>query len=265
MSADRPRARLFVPVALAPGARLTVSEAGAHYLATVLRLAAGDAVSLFNGHDGEWIGRLLAVSRRAVTVEPVACARLQQPEPGPWLAFAPVKKSALDVLVEKATELGVERLLPVLTARTVVTRVNVGRLSAQVQEAAEQCERLTLPTVAEPVALAVLSAGWPPDRPLWVLDERGSGTPVAAMLEAWRTRPAAAAPGILVGPEGGFASSELDALSALPFVSRVSLGPRILRAETAALAALASWQAIAGDGWKPPAHRPDRPASRTGA
>lgn len=269
MTVNRPKARLFVADDLGIGATLVLDAQAAHHIGVVLRLGSGERITVFNDRDGEWVGRITAASRRGVAVTVETMMRPLQPEPGPWLAFAPLKKGALDVLVEKATELGVERLIPVLTARTVVARVNIGRLRAQVREAAEQCERLTIPDVAEPVAIARFCADWPRNRRLWILDERGGGEPVQALVASKSEQlaenapggseqaAAGLAPGFLVGPEGGFALSELDDMVALPFVSRVSLGPRILRAETAALAALASWQALAGDSTHLPPPRPD--------
>ncbi|MEQ9199528.1 MAG: RsmE family RNA methyltransferase, partial [Rhodospirillales bacterium] len=162
--------------------------------------------------------------------------------------FAPVKKDRMDFLVEKATELGVSDLMPVITRRTMVSRVNTDRLKAQVIEASEQCERLDLPTVHEAVKLADLKSLWPADRVAFVLDEAGSGDSAATVMSANRGRPAAC----ITGPEGGYEKSELDLLRTLPNFVPVSLGPRILRAETAALTSLAIWQSVCGDGEVPP-------------
>jgi 16S rRNA (uracil1498-N3)-methyltransferase len=162
------------------------------------------------------------------------------------LAFAPIKKSPLEMLVTKATELGAERLLPVLTRRTVVGHVQTPRMRQHAIEAAEQCDRLTVPAIADAVALPDFLATWPPQRCLFVLDP-DSETRIGDAICRRDADPDAAMPGFLVGPEGGWDASELDAFACLPFVTRVSLGPRILRAETAAVAALASWQALAGD------------------
>lgn len=248
MTAVRPKVRLHLPGPLAAGHLAPLAPAQVHYVATVMRLADGAALAVFNAADGEWLARLAFSGRRAAAAVPERRVRPPRPEPGPWLVFAPVKKAALDVIVEKATELGAERLWPVLTARTVAGRVNLERLRAQAVEAAEQCERLSVPEVAVPLPLSRLAAAWPAERPLLILSEHG-GRPLA---EAVRAVPAGPAPGFLVGPEGGFPPSELDALTALPFGAPVALGPRILRAETAALAALACWQALAGDWTQPP-------------
>ncbi|HYN38943.1 MAG TPA: RsmE family RNA methyltransferase, partial [Rhodospirillales bacterium] len=172
--------------------------------------------------------------------------RPQQPEPGPWLAFAPLKKDAQDTLVAQATALGVERLLPVLTRFTAVERINRERLRAQTIEAAEQCGRLSVPEIAEPSRLPALLATWPAARVLLFADERRTGAPIAAALRPGDCSPS----GILIGPEGGFAEEERRAIAAHPSALPIDLGPRILRAETAAVAALACWQALCGD-WRP--------------
>ncbi len=252
----RPKARLHIVKSLFRDGRLTLSGGAAHYLVAVMRVAPGAQVSLFNGDDGEWLGRVTLAGRNQVTVVLERQLRQSEAEPGPWLLFAPLKKDALDTLIGKATELGAERLLPVMTERTVVSRLNRDRLQAQATEAAEQCERLTIPSVADPLPLTALAAHWPQDRMLLVLDEHGSGWPLARVLADLQAQDISASResgvplrlALLVGPEGGFAPRDLDALADLPFVRHVTLGPRILRAETAAIAALALCQALAGDG-----------------
>jgi 16S rRNA (uracil1498-N3)-methyltransferase len=217
-----------------PGAELDVTPGQAHYLAVVMRRAIGDPVRLFNGRDGEWEGRILALKRDRVRLAVERQLRAQAAEPDLWLAFAPLKRDATELAVQKATELGVAVLLPVLTARTNAARVNTGRLAAIATEAAEQCERLTVPRIAAPQRLTHLLASWPSGRPLYVALERAVAPPL----------PRANGPaGLLVGPEGGFAPAELDELHGHPFVRQVSLGPRILRAETAAIVGLALLQA----------------------
>ncbi len=243
MPHSKPKARLFVDAALGPGAGVGLDAGQAHYLDRVMRLAASDAVLVFNGRDGEWRARLEdgGGKRRALAVD--RQTRAQAAEPGPWLAFAPLKKTPMDFVAVKATELGVSRLLPVFTRRTAARRVATARLRANAREAAEQCGRLSVPEVVEPVDLQALLAQWPAGRRLLVPDESGGGVPLARAL-------AKAAPddhAFLIGPEGGFAPDELDALRKLPFVTAVGLGPRILRADTAALATLAAWQALVGD------------------
>ncbi|MBF0335593.1 MAG: 16S rRNA (uracil(1498)-N(3))-methyltransferase [Alphaproteobacteria bacterium] len=240
--------RLHVDACLAEGADVAVSPAQAHYLGSVMRLGPGDPVILFNGRDGEWASRLAEVTRKAARLVVETRLRPQTPEPDVWLLFAPPKGPRLDFVTEKATELGAALLRPVFTRRSVVTRVNEEKMRAHLIEAAEQCERLTVPVLAPPAPLDRALAEWPSDRRLFVLAEHGPSRPLA---EALTPGPA----GFLVGPEGGFDKTELDALAGLPFAVAVGLGPRILRAETAALAALACWQARHGDWAASPAFR----------
>ena len=243
----RPATRLFVSGGLAAGRPLALSPGQAHYLRSVLRLAPGAEVAAFNGRDGEWRGRLTALAKGRAELEPLRQVRPQAPEPDLWLCFAPVKQARIDLIAEKAAELGAACLLPVLTRRTDVARVNVDRLRANAVEAAEQCGRLSVPEVAEPVALARLLRDWPPTRPLLVCTEAGPARPLAAVAAELEGGLEGGAAGFLVGPEGGFEAAELDALADLPFCHLVGLGPRILRAETAVVAALACWQAVVGD------------------
>ncbi len=222
--------RLYVPDPLAAGERVQLAPGQAHHLGGVLRLAAGEAVRLFNGRDGEFAGRVAALKREKAEVEVGAALRPQTPEPDHWLVFAPLKRDATDLVVEKATELGVARLVPVLTERTQAARVNTARLATIARGAAEQCERLTLPDVAEPVRLAALLAAWSPGRRLVAALERAGAPPPPRGL---------AACALLVGPEGGFSPAEVDLLRRHTFVEAAGLGPRILRAETAAIVGLA--------------------------
>jgi 16S rRNA (uracil1498-N3)-methyltransferase len=244
----KPAARLYIPDDLAAGASLALAEGQAHYLRSVLRLAPGAQLALFNGRDGEWSGRIEGIAKGKCSVVLDAQTRPQVAEPDLWLIFAPVKRARIDYLVEKATELGVAALYPVRTQRTIVERVNVARLQANATEAAEQTERLTVPVVHPPETLSALIASWPQERRLVVCDERGRAAPIAEIIGGLRDRLASGA-AVLIGPEGGFTETELDGLANLPFVSPVSLGPRVLRADTAALAALAVFQALAGD-WR---------------
>ena len=250
-AAERPRARLHVAADLAAGVPVALDAAQAHYLTHVLRLGPEAPVALFNGRDGEWLARIASVGKRRCVIEPVALRRPQASGADVWLLFAPVKRQPLDLMVRQATELGASRLQPVLTRHTVAERVNVERLRAIAIEAAEQCERLDLPEVGAPQPLAQALADWPAGRRLILCDESGGGPPLAPALRALAPSPAA----LLTGPEGGFAPAELDALRDLDFVTAVGLGPRILRAETAALSALAVWQALHGDGAQPPPAR----------
>jgi 16S rRNA (uracil1498-N3)-methyltransferase len=242
-----PKTRLYVTDDLMAGGAIALGEPQAHYLRTVLRLSAGATVALFNGRDGEWAARIDGFAKRGGTLTVLARRRPQEPDPDLWLLFAPLKRARIDFLVEKATELGVACLAPVMTRRTVAERINLERLRAHAVEAAEQTERLSVPALAAPEPLDRLIARWPAERRLLLCDESGSAPPIAAVIEESR----AEAWAVLVGPEGGFAETELDALRKLPFVSPVGLGPRVLRADTAAVAALAVLQALAGD-WRMP-------------
>ena len=230
--------RLFVDESLSEGQILTLDGAQANYLGAVMRLKAGDRVKLFDGRTGEWLAEIADVSKKRVTLTIGQHLRERETVPDLWLLFAPIKRGRIDWLVEKATELGVARLVPVITRRTIVDRLNLERLRAHAIEASEQCERTALPELDEPVKLDAILAGWPADRALLFADEQG-GEPLAAAAKA----PAA----ILIGPEGGFTDEERAAIHVVPQARPVSLGPRILRADTAALAAVSLWMAAAGD------------------
>ncbi|MDH3233411.1 MAG: 16S rRNA (uracil(1498)-N(3))-methyltransferase [Alphaproteobacteria bacterium] len=238
--------RLYVTDDLATGSTAALDAKQAHYLKSVMRLGPGDEVAVFNGRDGEWRACIDGLGKRNGALSLVAQTREQRISPDLWLAFAPVKHGKPELVARAATELGVSALLPVTTRRTVVGRVNTERLRANAVEAAEQSGRLTVPAVLEPAALETLIDEWPPDRRLMLCDETGGGQPVARALSE---QDVAAPWAVLIGPEGGFDPSELDALGKQPIVTRVGLGPRILRAETAAIAALACWQALIGD-WR---------------
>jgi 16S rRNA (uracil1498-N3)-methyltransferase len=236
--------RLYVAQPLTEGAPVALDAAQAHRLRHVLRLGSGAAVAAFNERDGEWLCRLDEKGRGAALI-PEQRLRATEAEPDLWLIFAPIKRARLDWLVEKAAELGAAALVPVWTARTQPERLNQERLRALAIAAAEQSERLSVPDIRMPERLDALLAAWPAERRLIVCDETGGGSPIVEALADFRDGPAA----LLVGPEGGFTETELDALGKLPIVTRVGLGPRVLRAETAAIAALAVFQAIAGD-WR---------------
>ncbi len=245
---DRQRAppRLYVEAPLAAGATVALGAGQAHYLKAVMRRKDGDGLLLFNGRDGEWRATLASAGRDA-TAEVAAQTGPQAAAADLWLVFAPVKRAPLDFIARAATELGVSSLMPVLTRRTVAARVNVARLRANAIEAAEQCGRLTVPECRAPARLEDVLAEWPPARRLLVCDESGGGAPVAEALAGARREPGPWA--VLTGPEGGFAAEEIAALARVPEALRVDLGPRTLRAETAAIAALACLQALAGD-WR---------------
>ena len=247
MTEIAPATRLFVEDDLAEGRSVGLDHARAHFLRSVLRLGRGAAVALFNGRDGEWRARIEGLGKGWASLEVEAPLRPQDATPDIWLLFAPIKRARIDFLAEKATELGVARLLPVTTRHTAVSRVNCERLAANAREAAEQCERLSVPEVAEPRRLFDLLADWPCERRLLVCAEAGASRPLADVLGEAAEGPRGPW-ALLTGPEGGFAESELDALRKLPFVTAIGLGPRVLRSDTAALAALACWQAVLGDG-----------------
>lgn len=246
--------RLFLHADLRTGRDVRLVDDRVHYLRHVLRLEAGVSVDLFNGRDGEWRSTLATIAKGQATLVLERQLRPQAAGPDLWLVFAPIKRARIDSVVEKATELGVAALLPVVTQHTVVERVKTERLRTIAIEASEQCERLTVPEVREPVTFGKLLAEWPMGRRLLLCAEAGDARPIADALRA-HVETAGAPWAVMIGPEGGFARSELDALAKLPFVMPVGLGPRILRADTAALAALACWQAILGDGQQRPPHR----------
>lgn len=240
------RIRLFVEDDLASGGAFTLGRDQSHYLQNVMRRSAGDRVALFNGRDGEFWAELTDVRRGAVALSLGERFREQGTEPDLWLVFAPIKRAAINFMVTKATELGVSRIVPVITARTNSERVNTRRLRANAVEAAEQSERLSVPEIDEPVRFPTFLERWS-GRRLLVGDETGGGKPIAEIAAEMAKSPEPLA--VMIGPEGGFAPDELDQLRDVPFVTPVGLGPRVLRADTAALAALAVVQAVAGD-WR---------------
>ena len=242
--------RLFVEDALAAGGHVPLSDAHAHHLRNVMRRAEDAPLLLFNGRDGEWRAAL-GFHGKSALARIVERTREQAPEPDVWLCFAPIKRARIDFVAEKATELGVSVLQPILTRHTAVERVRVDRLRANAIEAAEQTERFSVPEVREPVDLTRLIAAWPAGRRLLICDETGGGSPIASALDGLDEEARTAPWAIMIGPEGGFAAEELKALRAVPDMLAVGLGPRILRADTAALAALACWQALIGDGRLP--------------
>jgi len=252
--------RLFVGQDLAAGAVVGASADQAHYLRSVLRMKGGEAVVLFNGRDGEWAAVVEGLGKGWASLKVLEKRRAQTGPPDLWLLFAPIKRARHDFLIQKATELGCSRISPVLTRRTQVERVKEERLRANAIEAAEQCERLEAPIVDAPRKLQEWLDAWPDDRRLLVAAESGDAPPLAETLAAARADPDSARPhwAILIGPEGGFAQDELETLRQLAFVTPVGLGPRVLRAETAALAAIAVWQSAVGDwGARPPGRTGD--------
>ena len=240
---SKPLVRLYVSQPLSEGALLTLPRESSHYLIEVMRLTAGDAVAVFDGANGEWEAVIDDPHRKQAKLTARRQLRPQETVPDLWLLFAPIKHGRIDFIVEKACELGVARVLPVITRRTIVNRVPVDRLNANMVEAAEQCGRTALPRLAEPVQLEKLLADWPEDRALLFCDELGG----APMLEALKERPRGSPAAILIGPEGGFTDDEREMIRAIPSAVPLSLGPRILRADTAAVAAISLWQAVQGD------------------
>lgn len=238
---DRPKVRLYVEHALAEGQPVAVSQDQSHYLGNVMRLPVGSPVALFNGTQGEWRARITHLAKRGGTLECVAQSAPQRDPPDIWMLFAPIKKTRTDFIVEKAVELGASRLLPVQTEFTNSERIRRDRLQAHAVEAAEQSGGTFVPEVADLAPLSRVLAAWPEGRVLWWADEGLAGQSDAAFAAA--PPPAA----ILIGPEGGFSPNERARLAALPFVRHLSLGPRILRADTAAVAALTLWQREFGD------------------
>lgn len=239
--------RLFVPHDLAPGADLALDEGQSRYLAAVMRLSAGDELRVFNGRDGEWRARVAAVGKRAVTLTVHDLARAQAAGLDLDLVVALVKRARLETIVEKAAELGARRVRPVVTERTNAERTRTDRLRAIAVEAAEQTGRLDAPQVLEPVKLAAMIDGWEAGRALIFCDEAGEAGDMGDAPDG----PAA----ILIGPEGGFSPRERERLRGLPFTTPVSLGPRILRADTAAISAMTLWQSVKGD-WRSGELRP---------
>jgi 16S rRNA (uracil1498-N3)-methyltransferase len=237
--------RLFIPHDLAPDAELVLDEGQSRYLGAVMRQTVGDEVLAFNGRDGEWRASVASLGKRVVTLKAQAQVRPQATGPDLDLVVALVKRARLETIVEKAAELGARGVRPVITERTNAERTRVDRLTAIVTEAAEQTGRLDVPQVAEPVKLEKLLEGWEPARRLLFCDEAGDAKPVLAALDGQTGGPWA----ILIGPEGGFSPRERELLRALPYATAATLGPRILRADTAAISALTLWQAALGD-WR---------------
>lgn len=242
--------RLWLEAPLTEGGEIAVTRDQANYLRNVLRLSDGDKILVFNGHDGEWRASLSAIGKRDCSLR-VECQIRPQTAPQQLVyLFAPLKRARLDYMVQKAVELGAGRLAPVLTRRTVAERVNLDRMRANAIEAAEQCGILSIPEIDDPQRLEARLAAWPAGVPLIFCDEAAAiANPVAALAELAAHRPSHSAVGVLVGPEGGFDDAERELLMRQPFVTALSLGPRIMRADTAAVAALTLVNAMLGD-WR---------------
>lgn len=235
--------RLYVETALSAGVELRLDGPQAHYLISVMRLKVGAPIKLFDDVTGEWLAEVVILAKRDLILRVSGQLRAREAVPDLWLIAAPIKKARIDLVAEKACELGVALYRPVLTRRTVVDRLNLGRLRSLMIEAAEQCGRTALPVIEEPLKLAGMLKSWPAARRLFFADEQG-GVPCS---EAMRGNPGPAA--ILVGPEGGFDDEERSLIRAVPQAIGISLGPRILRAETASISAISIWMAVNGD-WR---------------
>ncbi len=251
MSENSEAIRLFVAAPLAAGGLIVLDAQQSHYLRNVMRRKIGDMIGLFNGRDGEWRAAIVELGKKAVSCTVAEQTQAQWEPPDLWLLFAPLKRGKVDYLAARATELGVRALQPVFTAHTNATRINLERLQANAIEAAEQCRLVSVPEISAPAKLESLLEGWPADRRVLFCDESGQSPPITEALRPFAQATAAAsAPrrwAILIGPEGGFSTAEQERLRGLDFTVPVSLGPRIMRAETAAVAALSVWQALLGD------------------
>lgn len=247
MTQAQPKIRLYVPGPYAAGAALSLSSNQSHYLTHVMRASAGMPVAVFNGEQGEWLAEVYTMSKKSVSLTLRHERKSQHASPDLWLAFSPIKQN-MERMVEKAVELGVSRLLPVITRHAIVRSVNEEKLMAHAIEAAEQCERCDVPALTPYKDLASLLGNWPADRLLLHADETGGGKPLAELLAHERGQKF----GILIGPEGGFAAEERAMIAQLYSARGFGMGPRILRADTAALAALACVQSATGDWQHPP-------------
>lgn len=239
-----PKIRLFTSKPLQKHGQGELSREQVHYLVNVMRRKDGDEVLLFNGIDGEWLAKIESASKKHCILQLLEQTKTQIIQPDIWLCFAPVKNAPITNIARQATELGVSRLQPVITKHTVVTRVNTERLQANAVEAAEQSHRITVPEVMEPVTLEELLKNWDSDRKLILCDESGGGV---SMVEALSALDKGLKYAVLIGPEGGFAQSEFAILHNQPYIVPVGMGPRILRADTAAVVALAGVFSILGD------------------
>jgi 16S rRNA (uracil1498-N3)-methyltransferase len=235
--------RLYYPGDLKEAVTIDLAGQQAHYLLNVMRRKANDPVLLFNGHDGEWLAHIADTTRKYCKLIPMTKTRNQTNSADIWLLFAPIKHGRIDYLTEKATELGVSRICPVITDHTQVSNIKIDRLQAHAIEAAEQSECLDVPEVREPTKLNALLQGWNSERIIFMGAERHNSV---SITQACQKTPSPSA-AILIGPEGGFSEKEFALLESLPFVLPVSLGSRILRSDTAALAMLSCWQSLCGD------------------
>jgi len=242
MTQEKPKIRLFVPQDFSAGGTLELNVNQAHYLAHVMRADVGEGIAVFNGTHGEWLAGVETLGKKRVTVELKKQIKKQSAAPDIWLVFAPIKNKT-EFVAEKATELGVSKILPVVTRHSVVKSINREKLEANIIEAAEQCGRLDIPALENVQELPHLLAKWPENRTLFYADESGGGVPFRELLPKFSAGSCA----VLVGPEGGFSKEEQRLLTSKSFVAPFTMGPRILRADTASIAALACVQAWLGD------------------
>ncbi len=239
--------RLFVAQTISHGNAVRISGNQAHYLSRVMRVGEGDAIILCDDETGEWAARVVDAGKREIVVDPVERLRPREAVPDLWLCPALLKKDRFDLVLEKATELGVARIVPLITRRCVADKLNAERARSIVTEAAEQCARTALPQIDEPVKLDAFLRTLPAGRTLFFADELLSGEGAICAADVFAANPPPAA--ILIGPEGGFDDAERDAIRAHPQAKPIALGPRILRGETAAIAATALWMGVMGD-WR---------------
>lgn len=239
--------RLYIPQGLRENMELFLMDVRAHYLCNVLRLSAGSLFLAFDGQNGEFECEIMECGKKRVSARILRRTRQFEKGPDIWLLFAPVKKDRTDFIVEKATELGVSKIIPVITRRTISEKIKKERYIAQAVEAAEQCRRLEIPEIEDARPLETVLKNWDTRRILYFMDESGKGRPVSEVFGAAAGKDGPAA--LLIGPEGGFSEQEFDFLRRQDYAESVSLGKRILRAETAVAAALSCWQAFCGD-WK---------------
>lgn len=236
--------RLYVDKELFSGNIIELSEAHSHYLYTVMRCQTGEKIKCFNEKNGEFLSTISTINKKKSILEINKCLRFPPKEGADiWLIFSPLKKDCMDFIIEKSVELGVSAIIPIITQRTNSDRIRLDRIRAQIIEATEQCDRLNVPQVYPLSKLSELISSFATNRILYFMDERRKGSDIVELFKRNRNKPSA----ILIGPEGGFSDEEADMLNKSSFVKNVSLGPRILRAETAAIASLAIWQSIAGD------------------
>lgn len=235
--------RLYIQEKLQEGAEFIASSDDSHYLCNVMRCVKGDSIKCFNSQDGEFLCEIINSNKKQTTL--LAKNKLRSPvtETDIWLIFAPLKKDKTDIVIEKSVELGVAKIIPVITEYTNSSQIKIDRFKTQAKEASEQCERLSVPQISAPTDLSVILDNWDDSRVLFFMDERRQGSNIIEQYTISKDKSCA----LLIGPEGGFSDEEAKLLNSKPFVKNISLGPRILRAETAAVAALSVWQSVVGD------------------